>query len=133
MAISDRLQAIMTYKALHALCSTNKDGKMKVVYYVSCLVYGRAPLWGVWNVSGKFLHFAPGREAVADMHPNLAWRRVMARWSLADDADSVAHERRQRLSIELDKPLPDETPETPKTRQDIVEAQARRRPTVMLQ
>lgn len=109
----DQLQRIMTYKSLHALCTVTKqkdeDGrpKMRVVYFVSCLVYGRAPLWGVWNASGKFLHFAGGKEAISDQHPNLTWRRVMARWRLADDGDSQAVERRKLLSDELGAELPE--------------------------
>jgi hypothetical protein len=100
------LTDILTFKTLHALCSTNKAGKMRVVFYVSCLVAGRSPLWGCWSVNGRFLHFAAGKEAIAAQHPRLAWRRVMARWSLADEHDSVAAERRKLLEIELATPLP---------------------------
>jgi len=104
----EQLSAISTYRSLWSLCSVNKAGKMKVVYYAACLVFGRAPLWGVWDVNGRFRHFSPGREAIGDMHPNLSWRRVMARWSLADENDAKAEARRQKLSVEYNQPLPGE-------------------------
>jgi hypothetical protein len=101
------LNRLFTYKTLHALCSTNRKGQMRAHMYVTCLVYGRAPLWGVWLVStGKFLHFANGRDQISEMHPNLTWRKVMARWQLTDDTDSIAAERRTQLTVELEKPLP---------------------------
>lgn len=100
------LSEILTYKTLHALCATTKGGKMTVVYYVSCLVYGPNPVWGVWNRNRKFLHFAGGREAIGKQHPRLAWRRIMTRWHLTSEEDSVASVRRQLLAAEFKAPLP---------------------------
>lgn len=104
--IDPKLQEILTYKTLHALCTTNKKNEMRVVYYVSCLVYGNNPVWGVWNINAKFLHFASGREAISKMHPNLTWRRIMTRWQLADDTPSPPKDRRQLLAMEFGKALP---------------------------
>lgn len=104
--LDPKLQEIMTYKTLHALCSVNKKDEMRVVYYVSCLVYGNNPVWGVWNVNCKFLHFAAGREAIARIHPNLTWRRIMTRWSLMDDEHMPPRERRKFLEAQFNKPLP---------------------------
>lgn len=101
-----KLQEIVTYKTLHALCSVNKKDEMRVVYYVSCLVYGNNPVWGVWNLNGKFLHFSGGRDAIARIHPNLTWRRVMTRWALDDDTHMTAKERRKFLENTFNKPLP---------------------------
>ena len=86
----DNLRNILAYKSLWSLATTTSDGKMRVKYYVSCLVTGRDPLWGVWDVNGRFIHFGSGREAIGKQHPNLSWRRVMAKWQLDDDADSRA-------------------------------------------
>jgi hypothetical protein len=106
--MDDRLASIMTYKTLWALCTVNKrTQQMKAVYYCACLVYGRAPLWGIWRVSdGRFLNFVAGKSQAEDQHQGLVWRRVMARWKLTDDANSQAADRRKVLEVEMDKPLP---------------------------
>lgn len=108
----DQLQRIMTYRSLWALCSTNKEGKLKVSFYCSCVVFGRSPMWGVWNANGKLLHFASGREVIGKQHPHLTWRRIMTRWHLADDMNSKASERREALADEfkLELPAPVEEP-----------------------
>ena len=102
-----RLTEIMTYRSLWAMCTVHqKTGKMRAVYYLACLVFGRAPLWGVWRVDGRFVNFVAGKADAERQHPNLVWRRVMARWSLAEDTDSKAPDRRQALSAELKAELP---------------------------
>jgi len=103
----DSLQRIPTYKTLHALCSTGTRGKLRAHFYVCCLAGGRVQLWGCWNINGRFLHFAPSRDAIGDLHPNLTWRRVMARWQLADDHNWKPAERRLALSDELRTKLPE--------------------------
>jgi hypothetical protein len=117
----DTLQKIMSFRTLWSLCATNKDGRMRVVYFSICLVHGRNPLWGVWNINGKFLHFAPGKDAIEKMHPQLAWRRIMARWQLTDDTDSKAPERRKELAVELKSELPGEQEEVPNPKLRIPE------------
>ena len=102
----DGLTKVITYRSLWALCSTNKKGQMRAVYYCSCLVFGRQPLWGCWNLNGRFQHFGAGRDELARLHPNLTWRRVMSRWQLVDDTDSIAKDRRKALELELEQPLP---------------------------
>ena len=103
----DNLRNILAYKSLWSLATTTSDGKMRVKYYGSCLVMGRDPLWGVWDVNGRFIHFGSGRDAIGKQHPNLSWRRVMAKWQLNDDADSRAPERRKALAEEFHREVRD--------------------------
>lgn len=100
------LSEIITYRTLHALCSVNKRNKMTVVFYVSCLVYGRNPVWGIWNRNRKFLRFAGGKEAIGRDHPGLAWRRIMTPWRLDGDHDVPAAARREILAAQFESPLP---------------------------
>lgn len=80
------LSNIMAYKSVYALNTLNeKTGKLKATHYACCLVGGSSPVWGVWTVAGRFLRFHSGRDSIAREYPKLTWRRVMARWSLADD------------------------------------------------
>jgi hypothetical protein len=125
--MDDRLASIVTYKTLWALCNVNKKTQqLKAVYYCACLVYGRAPLWGVWRVSdGRFLNFVASKSQAEEQHQGLVLRRVMARWKLTDDANSQAADRRKVLEVEMDKPLPvyeDATPakDAPAAGQELV-------------
>jgi len=108
------LESLMTYKGIHALCTISKEGKMKAVYYATCLVTGANPLWGVWklgrndNEKAKFIRFHNSKQDIADTYPAYTWRRKMARWQLQNDDDSKPNVRRRDLANELGKNLPNE-------------------------
>jgi hypothetical protein len=106
LGLTPDLEKIMSFKGIHALCTVNKDGMMQASHYACCLVYGRNPLWGVWSLNGRFQRFYGSKQDIEDNYPHLTWRRIMARWQLKDDADSVAEARRKALSKELRKALP---------------------------
>jgi hypothetical protein len=90
------LGAIMVFRGVHALCSINKATNMlRATHYATCLIGGRSPTWGVWNIEGRFQRFCESKEEVHKAYPYKAWRRCMASWNMTNVAEPKdAHERR---------------------------------------
>ena len=105
--MTPNLENIFTYKSVWALCVINKDGRLRATHYASCYVAGRAPVWGLWTINGKFVRLFNGRESIIQSYPGHVWRRWMMKWGLKDDADTSAAERRHILPLQLNTPLPE--------------------------
>jgi hypothetical protein len=92
------LGAILAYKGLWALCTTNKSGEvLKATHYASVIIGGPHPVWCVWTVRGKIQRYFGSRGQVERAYPNLVWRRKMATWALHDPTDKPAAVRRHEL------------------------------------
>ena len=105
--MNPNLSHLFTYKSRWSLCTINKNGKLRVTHFASCMVTGRAPLWSVWTVNGRWDRFYSGRDEITKAYPGHVWRRVMARWGLVDDTDMDAKQRREALAKEMKSPLPE--------------------------
>lgn len=92
------LKGVMTYRGIHVLYTVQKNAK-KATHYACCMIYGRNPLWIVWNVHGKFIRFAGSREQIEQAYPTHRWARKSATWSLVrvPERDEDADVRRRRV------------------------------------
>ena len=101
------LDPILAYRGVWVLCTTNKHGTvLKATHYASCLVMGRAPLWGIWSVGGRFLRFYGARTEIEADYSRLVWRRKMARFTLESLRNHSLALRRAQLKDAYGKPLP---------------------------
>lgn len=91
------LGAIMAYRGVHALCTVAETGMLKATHYATCLIGGRDPMWGVWNVNGTFQRFFGSKAQIAEAYKNLTWRRKNATWSLVDIHTKDVKVRREEL------------------------------------
>jgi len=92
------LSELHSYRGIWALSTVNKKtGMLKATHYTWPIVHGKHPIWVVYTVNGRFIQHLPGRSEIERQYPNLAWRRVMAKWSLLDPTDHATKLRIQEL------------------------------------
>jgi len=91
------LDAVMAFRGVYALCTINKEGRLKATHYTCVLSGGSEPIWAVWTVNGNFQRFCSKRKRVMEAYPNLVWRRKQATWSLVAVHDMDETERRKQL------------------------------------
>jgi len=90
-------EAVMAYKGIHALCTTDKNGRLRATHYACCLIGGSAPIWGVWTARGKFLRMYGFKHEIASAYPDLAWRVKQGEWKLAKVTNDTVEKRRAAL------------------------------------
>ncbi len=91
------LQDLFAYRGVYVLASLNRDGKLRGMRYAICLIHGPDPLWGVWNINGKFLQFYGSRQQIQEAHPTLRWRRKMGMWRFLGETSQTPDQRRVAL------------------------------------
>lgn len=98
---TEALAKIAAFRGVYVLCRVNvKEKKITAQYMTACLVTGRTPMWGVFDLNGIARRFFPSRAAVEEAHPALVWRRYLAQWEMAEvvevktktSSDKWAHE-----------------------------------------
>lgn len=98
------LQNVMAYRTMYALTGLKQIGssnKLKATHFVCCLVYGRAPLWGVFRAKdGVLIQQCISKEQVLRLHPGKILRRMQASWTLNYVEQALEFEQRQS---DLDK------------------------------
>lgn len=88
------LGAILAFKGVYALCTLNKEGRLRATHFTACLLGGPDPIWGVYTIEGNFVRFAARKAMVEAAYPKLVWRRQQASWSLAN-----LHETDERKAL----------------------------------
>lgn len=98
-------------KPVYALCTSLKDKetnaeRLKTTHVASVIQYGMHPIWGVWNVSGRFQRFASSRVEIEDAYPKLVWRRIRASMEAVEFYEESGEQVRERIARTYGKPLP---------------------------
>lgn len=71
------LDKIHSSRRVYVLCDISPiTRRLKATHYCCCLVMGRSPLWGIYNIDGKLMWFVEGREAIENhaVYNKKAWR-----------------------------------------------------------
>lgn len=97
LEVQPHVEDIEGYRSVWVLATVNKENRLKGTHYAVCLMMGRPPTWGIFNITGKLLRYAHGRLSIQDMYPNHVWRRVPARWQFRTLHDVPKDEREKYL------------------------------------
>jgi len=79
------LQSVEAFRTIYALCDISpKTKRLKASHYATCLVAGRTPLWGVFDLDGKLIWFFESRSGLehAPHFKHKAWRTKQCAWRM---------------------------------------------------
>lgn len=91
------LQQIKAHRTIYALCELSEKNKLvRATHYVTCLIGGRAPLWGVFSAqTERLVRLCDGRAEVEAAYPTKVWRVRETEWQMTGKV-TMPHDHDQK-------------------------------------
>lgn len=110
-----KLQDVMAFRTIYALCDVSKDKGLKATHFVCVLSFGRSPIWGMFSVgTGKLTRFFGSRSDIEKAYPKKAWRTKQADWTLQRVHETLDQKEKEKALRAQMKPEKRQTATTSK-------------------
>lgn len=78
------LKSVTAFRTIYALCDLSAANRIvRATHYATCLIGGRAPLWGVFSAQTERLTaLFDSRDALERHYPKKIWRVRQTAWQM---------------------------------------------------